>query len=495
MATRTASASSTPAQAEYDGVWDSTDAKVRNEFLARVMDPQPPLAGDPWEDPMTGLLLCLPREQLQERIYNINQNQAILYGLIFSGVAGSALTPFAASEFDSGSTHRLLANAYNLIATMQLAICCASMWEATVMALAACCESDLTIFRFTVCSSKASWLLTLSTGYSALLLMVQMIIVNYIRSDSWWAHIICGALLLLILSRTAMFWPRIANASPIEFYPMINSPLIAPFMRLGLFGPVPRRLKQTANRLGALKAQEAASNFGSQVVRSAAESVSKSSGAAIHPADASEDALTDELVDLNSAQGQALMRFLAKALPSAPTDRTKTICVGLMKADLDLHTLAAAASMPLVLDNALKDDHMRLNLRAGERLAVVSAAAMISEPELARSPPLRAGQRGVSVLGGAFGARTAARDVNIRGHAVDAVTGKEVSQEVASQDGGLGCCVSERSWSGASMSCASWPAAAASPRQRLKRLEELLGDGLIGETEYARKRAAIVAAL
>ena len=101
----------------------------------------------------------------------------------------------------------------------------------------------------------------------------------------------------------------------------------------------------------------------------------------------------------------------------------------------------------------------------------------------------------MSVLGGAFGACTDARDVNIRGRAVDAVTGKEVSQEVASQDGGLGCCVSERSWSGASMSCASCPAAAASPRQRLKRLKELLGDGLIGETEYARKRAAIVAAL
>ena len=63
-------------------------------------------SGDPWEDPGTGL--CLPQEQVQERIYNVNQDQAILYGLIFSGVAGSALTPSAAAEFDQGSTHRLL---------------------------------------------------------------------------------------------------------------------------------------------------------------------------------------------------------------------------------------------------------------------------------------------------------------------------------------------------------------------------------------------------
>ena len=45
------------------------------------------------------------------------------------------------------------------------------------------------------------------------------------------------------------------------------------------------------------------------------------------------------------------------------------------------------------------------------------------------------------------------------------------------------------------MSCDTCPAAAASPRQRLQRLKELHGDGLIGETEYARKRAAIIAAL
>ena len=77
------------------------------------------------------------------------------------------------------------------------------MWEATLLALSACCESDLTIFRFTVCSSKANWILTLSTGYSMGLVMVQVIIVNYLRSDSLWADIICGATALFVLAEGA----------------------------------------------------------------------------------------------------------------------------------------------------------------------------------------------------------------------------------------------------------------------------------------------------
>jgi len=70
--------------------------------------------GDPFYDPGSGPLLCLPREQLQERVYNIFQNNILLYGLIFSGVASSALEPFEVKEFEN-ATHRLLANAYNLL--------------------------------------------------------------------------------------------------------------------------------------------------------------------------------------------------------------------------------------------------------------------------------------------------------------------------------------------------------------------------------------------
>lgn len=137
---------------------------------------------------------------------------------------------------------------------------------------------------------------------------------------------------------------------------------------------------------------------------------------------------------------------------------------------------------------------MRLNLRAGERLALLSAAAIISEPELSRSPPLRASHRGVSVLGGAFGVCSGAHDCKeLRGQRMHHKTSNKHHHQ---QHEGLG--VSERSWSGPSMSgdtcCAATASPRAPPRPRLKLLKELHGDGLIGEAEYAQKRAAMIAA-
>ena len=39
----------------------------------------------------------------------------MVHGLLFSGVAASALNPFDVSKFEAGSTRRLLANIYNLV--------------------------------------------------------------------------------------------------------------------------------------------------------------------------------------------------------------------------------------------------------------------------------------------------------------------------------------------------------------------------------------------
>ena len=39
----------------------------------------------------------------------------MVHGLLFSGVAASALNPFDVSKFEAGSIHRLLANIYNLV--------------------------------------------------------------------------------------------------------------------------------------------------------------------------------------------------------------------------------------------------------------------------------------------------------------------------------------------------------------------------------------------
>ena len=84
------------------------------------------------------------------------------------------------------------------------------------------------------------------------------------------------------------------------------------------------------------------------------------------------------------------MRFLRAALPSAPPDRVKAVCEDLLKNNLDLDVLTAAAKNQVVLDTALRDDNLALNLRPGERLALVAGAADIS---LIESKELQSPQR------------------------------------------------------------------------------------------------------
>ena len=50
-------------------------------------------------DPLIGPLLCMPREQVQGRMHNIVSGAAMVYGLILSGVAGSALSPLEAQAY------------------------------------------------------------------------------------------------------------------------------------------------------------------------------------------------------------------------------------------------------------------------------------------------------------------------------------------------------------------------------------------------------------
>ena len=63
-----------------------------------------------------GDAMAIPREQVQERLFQLISNLGITFGLIFSGVAGSALSPFNVEDFDAGSNNRTLANVYNLLA-------------------------------------------------------------------------------------------------------------------------------------------------------------------------------------------------------------------------------------------------------------------------------------------------------------------------------------------------------------------------------------------
>jgi len=396
----------------YDGVWDQEDERARNECLARMLDPKPPLLGDPSDFPAGGDFLCLPREVLQERTYNLFQTASVLYGLIFSGVAGSALSPFDVSEYAEGSNNRTLANVYNLCATVQFVVCADCMWEATVMALAVCSESDLTIYRFAVHTSRIAWSLMVNTGYSTMLLIAQVLVVTFMKTDPVVAYVILIIVMMIFLAKMAVFWPRFMHASPGYVYPMVNG-LVGPVLRLGLFGPGKQAAKEKADRLAALKAEEAASNFGAHVLDAVRESLSGSGeernkeetvGGAPHAA-------TEEMDELGSEQGRLLSGFLEAALPEAPPERLKTLCVALIRADLYLHTMKLAAQNPLLLDQALGDDGMRLNMRPGERLALLSSLGSGGEMGAAfppaRSPTSAATGRKqdpcISISGGAFG--------------------------------------------------------------------------------------------
>jgi hypothetical protein len=157
--------------------------------------------------------------------------------------------------------------------------------------------------------------------------------------------------------------------------------------------------KKLAKRIGAIVVQGAASNFGAHVVEAVQESMHE-------PSSARSNAALDNLhmVEqriLTSQQGRALLRFLRRALPSAPADRIQQVCTSLVKMDLDLKALALAAKMNTVLlDRALCDDqYMCVNLRVGERLAVVYAAQTITEDELAYKPePIFKFKRAANVI-------------------------------------------------------------------------------------------------
>ena len=56
------------------------------------------------------LLFNIRRDQIQGRMHNVVSSLSMVYGLVFSGVAGSALTPMSVQEFGEGTSFRTLAN-------------------------------------------------------------------------------------------------------------------------------------------------------------------------------------------------------------------------------------------------------------------------------------------------------------------------------------------------------------------------------------------------
>jgi len=211
------------------------------------------------------------------------------------------------------------------------------------------------------------------------------------------------------------FMARLARAAPHTVVHELGNPLYF-LARLGVpgFGLGQTRLKKLAKRIGAIVVQGAASNFGAHVVDAVQESMHEPTSARSNPA--IDHQLTEEQDTLTSQQGRALLRFLRRALPQAPANRTQQLCMSLVKMDLDLKALALAAQMNTVLlDRALSDDqYMCVNLRVGERLALVHAAQTITDEELAyEAEPIFKFKRAANVIrAGSVFARASSNDTN-----------------------------------------------------------------------------------
>jgi len=109
---------------------------------------------------------------------------------------------------------------------VQFIICTFSMWQAVMFSLAACVESDITIYRFAVHASRSAWSLSCNTGYSCVLLTAQVLIVVYVRSDPVWAWSILSIVLFQFLYLVYVYWPRYNRAVPYLGLHSFSNPIL-----------------------------------------------------------------------------------------------------------------------------------------------------------------------------------------------------------------------------------------------------------------------------
>ena len=121
-----------------------------------------------------------------------------------------------------------------------------------------------------------------------------------------------------------------------------------------------------------MKAREAVNNFGREVVDGLLNPNPNASKMA------SSGHVTEAAQLLAGASAEALLSFISKVLKDWQEERVRVLCKNLMILGLDLETLAASGRTPMVLDCALRDTNLPLDLLAGERLRLVAAAAQIS---------------------------------------------------------------------------------------------------------------------
>ena len=230
-------------------------------------------------------LLCMPREQVQGRLHNIVSGIATISGLIFAGVAGSALNPLNVKDFDSDDTKRNLANFYNLAASFQFIIALSGTLFTTYVILEINFEPDATIFRC-VASMDFFVVYVMLIFWSTFLLIAQLCSIIYIRSDVVWAWAtISGVILIyyLLMLHWAIGMKAAFPNAFLHYFPILASLGVAPHW---LFGSTWTKHVELARHTANMKLQEAEANFGTAVISAIRSDVAREDFRAhvsIHP--------------------------------------------------------------------------------------------------------------------------------------------------------------------------------------------------------------------
>ena len=334
--------------------WFVADADLRDEHLRRLLrckydrSALPPTGMFIPYMPELANLLCMPRDQVQGRLHNVVSGVAMVYGLVFSGVAGSALSPFDVKGFDEDTTKRTLANFYNFAASLQFVICVVSTLCTTYLIMEVNFEPDSTIFR---CVAQFNFfnLYTMLIFWSTLLLLSQLCAVIYIHSDPVWAWTSIGAAIFILYSllhHWAMGMKKGFPTSMLHYFPTLA--LMGVFPQW-MFGDAWKTHIEMAHHLAKVnfsnqctlkfvvlyfflkhlhiytlsifnpqvKLQGAENNFGAAVVNKVRHDVANEQAAPAAGAEAYEDAQarrSSAQVDVKSDQGLAIDDMLLAAL-------------------------------------------------------------------------------------------------------------------------------------------------------------------------------------
>ena len=102
--------------------------------------------------------------------------------------------------------------------------------------------------------------------------------------------------------------------------------------------------------------------------------------------------------DISSEKGRELKAVITHALPNATADRCDLIVMGMLIEELTVPRLVGMARMSYglhVLDGALRENNMRLQLLTGERMAIVQAVANIATQTAGADASLDGGITGI----------------------------------------------------------------------------------------------------